>query len=358
MIKLYNQKVAIISDLHFGLHSNSDMWHKILIDYGTWLKQQLDAQGIRDLLVLGDIFNDREEIGVKTLFITEQFFKLFSDPNDIYNIVLLTGNHDSYFRDNSDINSISIFKGWNNVQVVDKLETLKHHNKTMAFAPWGYKPDDLVDNVDVLFGHFEINTFKKTPLKLCENGVNSDDLLNKASLVFSGHFHIRDERQYKNGNIVYVGCPFSQSWNDWNSSKGFYILDTANLSYTFTENTISPAYYKIRLSDFLIKSNIPNIKKLIPNNFIKIIVDTNIDYSQLEKVMSTLTLMKPLEVSSDFVQKEVKISESYESVHLDIGSLITEFITNLDITDIKDKVFKEMEEIYNKALTKVNIESV
>ena len=74
--------------------------------------------------------------------------------------------------------------------------------------------------------------------------------------------------------------------------------------------------------------------------------------------MTTLTLLKPLEISSDFVQEELKVSENYESVHMDTKTLITEFVSNLEIKDIKDKVLKEIEEIYNKSITKVNIESI
>ena len=272
---------------------------------------------------------------------------------------MLTGNHDSYFRDNCDVNSVSIFKGWNNITVIDKAETIKYSNKTLTFCPWGTNFQDLPKGIDILFGHLEINSFKKNVMKMCEDGISSDVLLEKADLVLSGHFHLRDERDYGGDKkIVYVGCPYPQSWSDANAVKGYYILDIANSKLEFTENTVSPRYHKISLSDFFVPNELPQIKKMIPNNFIKIIADKDLDYTKLEKLMSTLTLLKPLELSSDFVQEELAISENYESVHLDVNTMINEFVSQLDIKDIKDKVIKELEDIYNKAITKVNIETV
>ena len=356
MIKFYGKTVAIISDVHLGLHANSELWHDILLNYAKWLKNELDKNNIQDLLILGDIFNNREEIGVKTLSVTEQFFKIFSNSISPINIILLNGNHDSYFRDNSDINSISIFKGWSNITVVDKPETIIVKNNKITFIPWGLHNNIPSDN-DLLFGHFEINTFKKNVAKLCEDGLDSSVLLEKAKLIMSGHFHLRDERSYKNGKIIYVGCPYQQNWNDVNSIKGYYLLNTEDLSYEFIENTITPKYLYIKLSDFFDKNKLENIKKSITGNFIKIIVDQEISYDSFEKILNVLTLLKPLEISSNFnINKELKVDENYEIVHLDTKLLLEEFVNSLEIKDLRDKILKELNEIYNTSLNRVKIE--
>lgn len=356
MIKFYGKKIAIISDIHLGLHANSELWHDIILNYGNWLKQELEKQNITDLLVLGDIFNNREEIGVKTLHVTEQFFKIFSSSVSPFNIILLNGNHDSYFRDNSSINSISIFKGWSNITVVDKSESIIIHNKKLTFIPWGLH-NDIPSNNDVLFGHFEINTFKKNVAKLCEDGLDSSMLLENAKLIISGHFHLREEREYKNGKIIYVGCPFQQNWNDVNSTKGYYLLNTEDLSYEFFENNVTPKFISIKLSDYFDKTKLENIRKVIPNNFIKLIVDQEISYENFEKILNVSTLLKPLEISSNFEnKKELTVDENYEVVHLDMKVLIEEFVKSLDIKLLSDKVLKELDNIYNSALNRVKIE--
>jgi len=359
MINFYNnEKVAIIADLHFGIHSNSEMWHKIQLDYGKWLKGELDRQNIKDLIILGDIFNDREEIGVQTLSVTEQFFRIFTDPILPCNILLLAGNHDAYLKDNTSINSISVFKGWNNIHVIDLECSLSINNKTFTFLPWNSDIKKIYKS-DVIFGHMEINTFKKNVTKLCEDGIDSTLLLDNAKLIISGHFHLREERNYSNGKIIYVGSPYGQTWNDAGSTKGYYLLNIKDLTTEFHENTISPKYHRIKLSEFFDNNNLPNIRKIIPNNFIKIQADKQIEYDKFEKVLNVATLLNPLELSSDFTNTDKQtIDENYESVHLDTETMLSEFIDSLlDIDNIKSKVLKRMEEIYKKSITKVKIEN-
>jgi DNA repair exonuclease SbcCD nuclease subunit len=355
-IQLYNKNIAIISDLHMGLHSNSELWHGIILKYGEWLKKELMDQKISDLLILGDIFNNREEIGVKTLHVTEQFFKIFSGSEYPFNIILLNGNHDSYFRDNSEVNSISIFKGWSNVHVIDTVQTIEHRNKKLTFIPWGLHTNIPTEN-DVLFGHFEINTFKKTVASVCEHGIDSSVLLEKSKLIMSGHFHLRDERDYKNGKIVYVGCPFQQNWNDVNSTKGYYILDVDNLQYQFYPNNHTPKHIAVNVSDFLDKNKQADIKTKVSNNFIKIIADVEVTYEQFEKILSIISLMKPLEVTNTYNNdKQMTVKDNYEVVHLDVKELLKEFVEQLDIKDIKDKILKELTDIHDIATNRVKIE--
>ena len=66
-----------------------------------------------------------------------------------------------------------------------------------------------------------------------------------------------------------------------------------------------------------------------------------------------------LEVSiCTFIRKTLKIlsKSTPNQVILFSKQMITEFVEELDIKDIKDKVLKELEDIYNKSITKVNIE--
>jgi DNA repair exonuclease SbcCD nuclease subunit len=348
-------KIAIISDLHCGIHSNSELWHKVLIDYGKWLKTELDKKQIKDLFFLGDIFHDREEIGVNTLSVCEQFFKIFSDPIAPYNIVLLTGNHDAYLRDSSQINSISIFKGWPNITIIDDIFTINIKKRNFTFIPWGCKPEDCPKS-DIMFGHFEINSFKMNVQKVCEHGIDSEVLLDKAPLIFTGHFHTKDERVYPNGKIIYTGCPYSQNWGDLGLTKGYFIVDASTNTYEFFENTISPRYYKYNFTEFLDAEKWKEIKKTIANNFIKIQIDSDIDYTRLEKLITVLNALKPLEVSTNFTEtNKLTVNTDYEAISLDTKALFLEYIDTLDIAAIKDKVIEEITAIYDKSITKVNI---
>ena len=355
MITFKENTIAIISDTHLGIHGDSEVWHNIILQYANWLKTELIAKEIKDIVILGDIFNNREEIGVNTLHVSEEFFRIFTD----FNITVLIGNHDCFLRDSSYINSVSIFKGWNNINVVDKLTTINVLNKKITMCPWGTKLEDMPDDIDLLLGHFEINTFSKTAFKMCEDGINSDDLLNKSKLIMSGHFHIKDEREYTNGKIIYVGCPYPQTWNDCDAIKGYYTLNLKDLSYNFTENSVSPRYYKIRLSEIFDKTKIANIKKITTNNFIKILVDVKIDFDKFDKILNGLMALKPVEISNDYTNDEIYTPKTnYQAISLDTVTLLGEYINTLEITTNKDKVIKELELIHEKATNKIKIESI
>ena len=358
MINIYNQKIALISDIHLGVHTNSEVWHKIMLDYAVWLRDELITKGIKDIFVLGDIFNDRSDIGVQTLHVAEAFFKTFTDGLYNFNIVLLTGNHDSFFHDKADVNSISILKGWKNITVIDKLEFAEWYNKKYAFVPWGVDINTLPENLSGIFGHFEINTFKINNNKICEHGIDSDLLLSKSPNIYSGHYHTPQARKYPNGKILYLGCPYALRWSDVDETKGYYILDIKNDDIDFFENTISPKYYKIKLSDLMDKDKRPDLKKKITGNFIKIIVDKKLDYEMFEKLQTSLNALKPMDLGSDFSERStIETPETYEAVNMDIPVLIPEYVDLLDKPDLRDKIVAEMDDIYNTALTKVKIES-
>ena len=75
-MKIVQNKIACISDIHIGVHQASGMWHKISIDYAHWLKDDLLNRGTSDLFIPGDILDDRNDVPVLTLHYLTEFFKI------------------------------------------------------------------------------------------------------------------------------------------------------------------------------------------------------------------------------------------------------------------------------------------
>ena len=94
--------------------------------------------------------------------------------------------------------------------------------------------------------------------KVCEEGLKVKDLLNKSSLVISGHFHTRHEKKFGKGTILYVGNPFQMDFGDTGNRNGYYILVLDTLEYDFTHNNISPTYKKVSLSELVKEGKILN----------------------------------------------------------------------------------------------------
>ena len=183
---------AIFSDLHLGVHQNSSIWHKIALDWSDWFIGELNKKGIKKILFLGDYFHSRSEVSVNTLHVASDITHKFKD----FEMKMIVGNHCSFLKEKSDIHSLSVFRGYPNIEIVDKPKMFHFGDKDVFACPWGTQMNDIA-NCDVILGHFEIESFKMNTYKLCEHGFTPSSLCKKSSLIFSGHFHLRDEREYK-----------------------------------------------------------------------------------------------------------------------------------------------------------------
>jgi len=336
MIATINKsKVAIFSDLHLGVHSNSTEWHKYAIEWANWFRDECREKGIKDIIFCGDWHHNRSEISVNTLQVSADILDLFEE----FNLIAITGNHDIYYKHRTDVNSLSIFKNRRNVTILEQYQTLEAFDRKLSFCPWN-TPTKVIDDSDVIFGHFEIESFKMNTFKVCEEGVKVKDLLKKSSLVISGHFHTRHEKQYGAGTILYVGNPFQMDFGDAGNQKGYHILDLDTLEYEFFENNVSPCYEKITLSELVEEGDItPIIKNKISNNIVKLKVDKNISQDDMDILTSAFNKLQPEQFSVDYDINFNRILDNREDIEdlsgVDIEQAIEEFIGTMDLDDSK-----------------------
>jgi len=331
-------KVAVFSDLHLGIHLNSPVWHDISTNWANWIRTELKQKEITEIIFCGDFFHNRSEITVNTLHHAANILNILKD----FKITMITGNHDSFYKHDSRVNSISILNGRDNIEIIDKPCLKQRYGKEIFFAPWGTTLSDMRE-CDVVFGHFEIESFKMNMYKVCEEGFKSKDLFAFAPIIISGHFHLREERIYDNGTILYVGCPFELDFGDTQTVKGYYILDFKTLKYEFYPNTISPQHIKIGLSELI---KIKNFNKdgadLFKNNIVKLSIDRIIDNNDLEKITTKINGLKPQSLVVDqstafdrfgnINQNELDLSG------VDIAKAISDFVNMLDIQNKKEVV--------------------
>jgi len=348
-LNLSSNKVCCIADLHIGVHQNSIFWHDTALKWAEWLKDELTKKSIKDIFILGDLYHYRDEIAVNTIHVVNQILKLWEK----FNIVILVGNHDSFYKDRSDINSLSILDGWKNITVISNTSQFMIYGKTCTFLPWGADISD-VEMSDVLFGHLEIESFKMNSHKHCDHGTKASDLLSKAKLIMTGHFHLRDERKYEDRTILYVGNPFEMDFGDTGSTKGYYILDFNNLTYEFTENNLSPKHKKISLTDLTTLKSLTatEVKSTVSNNIIKLVVDKKITSDNIDLLLQKLSTHKPFNLSVDYslYNDTITVNEEqpYDLSGVDMGKAIEEFVTLLDI-EKKEDVSRYCLDLYKRA---------
>lgn len=328
-------KVAIFSDLHLGVHSNSSDWHNYAVEWALWFRDECRSKGIKDLIFAGDWHHNRSEISVNTLQISADILDILSE----FNLIAITGNHDIYYKHRTDVNSLSIFKNRKNVTVLEKYETLEAFDKKISFCPWNTSTKDIEES-DLIVGHFEIETFKMNTYKTCEEGVKVKDLLKKSELVISGHFHTRHEKKFGAGTILYVGNPFQMDFGDAGNQKGYHILDLDTMEYEFFANNISPNYNKISLSDMVQAGEItPIIRAKFTNNIVKVKIDMNISQEDMDILQRTLSCLKPEVLTYDYDINFNRILDNKEDIEdlsgVDIEQAIEEFVNSLEPSNKK-----------------------
>lgn len=337
-----------MSDIHVGVHQNSAMWHDITINWARWLRDELLEKGIQDIIIPGDLFHYRDEIAVNTIHVVTDILRIWEK----FNIVLLVGNHDAFYKDKSEINSLSILSGWSNITVVERPTLFEYKSRKIMMCPWGTTVNQIEES-DIIFGHFEIQSFKFNQHKVCEEGIKSASLLSKAPLVITGHFHLREERKYKDGTILYVGNPYQMDFGDVYSTKGYYILDMMTNDYTFHQNDLSPTHQKIKMSQIVQHDSINEaIARVFNNNIVKLIVDLPVAPDDMDILLKKFLQLNAMSITVDYDVNFNKFGLEENSDHdlsgVDISVAIEEFVNLLEDVPNKQEIIDYTVDLYRR----------
>lgn len=347
-VNFNKRKVCCVSDIHVGVHQNSGMWHEISLQWARWLRDELKTRGLTDIIIPGDLFHYRDEVAVNTIQVVTQMLMIWKD----FNIVILVGNHDAFYKDRSEINSLSILKGWNNITVIDEPTLVEYKSRKLMFCPWGTYLNQIKES-DIVFGHFEIQSFKFNQHKVCEEGMSSSALLTKAPLIITGHFHLREERKYNEGKILYLGNPYQMDFGDVYSKKGWYELDLLTGDYKFTENTISPTHQKIKLSELVeIGSLNADIRARFKNNIVKLIIDLQVAPDDMDILLKKFLELEAMSITADYDVNFNKFGLDGDDDHdlsgVDISVAIEEFVNLLEDVPNKQEIIDYTIDLYNR----------
>lgn len=337
MIK--KSKVAIFSDLHLGIYGNSEKWHEIALAWADWIVKELKRQKIKDILFLGDFFHNRSEISVQTIHVAS----IILDKLKEFNIIMIVGNHDAYYKNRSDVHSLGLMTGHSNITIVDNNLEIEAFDKKLLFVPWNTEIPD--EQYDYIFGHFEIQNFKMNNFKVCDHGLQASDLFKRSKNIFSGHFHHRNTKGYKEGTIHYVGNTFPMDFSDVANEKGYYILDLESDSLEFSSNTVSPKFKKILFSKITEYKGVD-----FKNNVVKLIVDMDATEKQVIKVQNFIAKFKPFNFFTEYNAVNTSVDEVDDIDSIDLMDAMNEFIVNLKLEDKKaERVTKILKGLYERS---------
>jgi DNA repair exonuclease SbcCD nuclease subunit len=239
------KKAAVCTDIHWGLKSNS-LQHNLDCDqFIDWFIAQAKAEGCETGMFLGDWHNHRASINLQTLQYSLRALEKLSKAFDRF--YFIPGNHDLYYRDRRDIHGVEWAKHIPNIHIVNDWFT----DGNVTIAPWmvgdDYKRVQKISS-QYVFGHFELPHFKMNAMvEMPDHGEIRVDDFQGIGEVFSGHFHLRQNKK----NVNYIGNCFPHNFADaGDDARGMMVLEWGSApKYHAWDN--QPRYRVFNLSEVI-----------------------------------------------------------------------------------------------------------
>ena len=344
-------KIAIVTDTHFGARNDnqnfSDYFYKF---YNELFFPTLKERGITTCIHMGDVMDRRKYVSYKTATdFRQKFLQRFQQLNiDLHMII---GNHDTYYKNTSEVNSMEELGNVGTVYTEPKV--VEFDGLPIVLMPWinANNYDKSIDilktaNADILMGHLEINGFAMNAGNMvCEGGWDRQEF-KRFETVFSGHFHHKND----DGHIYYLGTPYEIYWSDYNDPKGFHIYDTDTREL---ERIVNPftIYQKIYYDDTENDYSKHDVSKY-KDHYVKLIVVNKKDLYGFDKFTDKLLNADAFEVKiiEDFSEYDaVNVSDTIVENSEDTVTILEKYVDELSIDLDKKRLKNTMKSLYNEA---------
>jgi DNA repair exonuclease SbcCD nuclease subunit len=349
-------KICILGDTHFGARGDSLDFHKYFERfYDEVFFPYLNANDIKVIFQMGDLFDRRKFINFNTLHLCRRYF---FDRCQILGIKVhtLLGNHDIAFKNTLEVNSTGLLLNeYENIHYYDSFETTEFDDVLIDVVPWICDDNEQEifekmkqSTAQICFGHFEIAGFEMDKGNVCDHGLDKA-LLKKYDVVLSGHFHHKST----DGNITYVGTPYEMTWSDYNDSKGFHIFDTDTREMTFVKNPFA-MFNKLSYDDG--QTDFEHWKNYdfesLKDSYVKVIVINKQNPYLFDTVIDSLYKVgvADLSIVEDFSDALIDDDSDIVDQAEDTMTILSKYIDNLTLEVESEKLKKLMRELYVEAL--------
>jgi len=269
-------RAACFTDIHFGNKNNSKQHNRDCADFVDWFIEQ--SEDCETCIFLGDWHHHRASVNVSTLnHSVENVGKLSRAFEHVY---MIMGNHDLYYREKRDLNSLPYAGLFENVTLVE--DALVEND--VALIPWlvedEWKKLNKV-NCRYMFGHFELPFFKMNAMvEMPDHGGINAEHLTGPEYVFTGHFHKRQNK----GNVHYLGSPFGHNYADtWDDDRGMMKLSWGGAPEYINWN--GPRYRTVPLSRLIDEPDVI----LNEYTYCRATLDINISYEEASFIKETFS---------------------------------------------------------------------
>jgi DNA repair exonuclease SbcCD nuclease subunit len=320
------KKAAVCSDLHVGAKNNSKQHNEDCLNFVDWFIIKAKEQGAETFIFCGDWAHNRRTVEVSSLNYSVTAFEKLSDAFE--KCWIIPGNHDNFYREKRDLNSMPYLNKFTNVHVVKDIEIIDE----VAFIPWLVGDEwKKLKNIKsrYCFSHLEMGGFLMNAMvEMPDHGGLNVEHLSGPEYVFSGHFHKRQQK----GNIIYIGNAFPHNYADaWDDERGMMILEWGSKPEFFSWPD-APKYRVIKLSELI---HTPE-KYLDNTTSIRVILDVDVSFEEATTVKETLqTVYNPREISLVPMSKDINDTEFEGGIIFEsVDQIVINGLTSLDSTTL------------------------
>ena len=242
-------RIGLITDTHYGAKKGSKHLHDYFeLFYKNVFFPALEENNVEAVIHMGDAFDSRKSIDYQSL---EWSKRVVFDPLKKYDVHMIIGNHDTYYKNTNSVNSPELLlQTYSNIRTYSDPTEVNIGGLKILFIPWINQENEaktlkLIEKTTskCAMGHLELQGFRVNRQLIMEHGLESK-LFEKFDKVYSGHYHTRSN----NGKVFYLGNPYEMYWTDVNDTRGFHIFDTETLEHTPINNPYK-LFYNIYYED-------------------------------------------------------------------------------------------------------------
>ena len=318
------KKVACFTDIHFGLRNNSRQHNTDCEEFVLWFIKEAKKAKCETCIFLGDWHHHRASINVSTMNYTMSNLEFLSKA--FTNVFVIMGNHDLFYRDKREINSVAFGSLYDNIHIVNSIFT----EGDVSIIPWLVQ-DEWKEMPGIkskyIFGHFELGGFQMNQLiAMPDTGGLQKAHFKNQEYVFSGHFHSRQEQK----NVIYMGNAFPHNYSDtWQDDRGMMILEWGKKPiYKAWPN--APSFKTLNLSTLVDDPE----KYLKPKTYIRVTLDIDISYEEATHIKQVFTEKYNLREIVLMPQREDEYADDWSAGDGAVFESVDQIVLN-ELTAIK-----------------------